>query len=412
MYFCKYVCILCVLVSIVTLKAQSLSEAYQKSIIQLNEVKDYGLKNDWEQIFYDYTKVSGRSQIGKMKQFIIASDGSVFISDKSTYTIAKFDKDGNFLKRFGQKGSKNKDFLYAPEVDGVIDNKYLITHDSQGRIQLFTLNGDFVRLVKLDYIPTRIVPLKDSYVAILGFVVMSRRRIKDFISIKNLETGVEKIIWQKVETSRVMLNTSSNSFYEPSLYISSRYFMPLIGCNKKGELIIVFPETGEVARHSKEGRFLTKFKTNMETILITDEDLKNNIVNAKQNLELFLKKQVNMSPEEKERIIKEFDIKLKDSVDKGLYTKSLPYCSAFIMDSDDNLLLFEYTKEKDNQFNVYTLSQEGKSIATASFQSNNYTLSYIPGKFAFHNSFVYALGMLKEDGGKVPLRLVKFEIKK
>ena len=394
------------------LQAQKLSEIYKDSIIQLTVVKDYGLKNNWEQIFYDYNKVSRRTQIGKMKNIIVAPDGSVFMSDKTTYTIAKFDKDGNFVKRFGQKGTKNRDFLYDPIIAGIVDNKYVITHDVQGRIQLFSLDGNFVKLIKLDYIPNRIVPLKGSVIAILGSVIIKDNRIKNIIAIKNLETGVEKIIWQKTEQRGISsINISENlSIYNPLLQFSGDYYSPLIECNKKGDLIVALPNSGEIMQYSKEGNLLKKFKSDISPLAVTTEDIQAHIDQWKQRL-ISLLDRAKYSREEKEKKINEFDTKVQNQLEQGLYTKNLPYFSSFIMDSDDNLLLFEFTKEKTNQFKVYTLTLEGKSIATTSFQSDDCTLSFIPGKFAFHNGFVYAMAMLKQGGGNIPLRLMKFEVK-
>ncbi|MDR1369160.1 MAG: hypothetical protein LBJ72_03380 [Dysgonamonadaceae bacterium] len=408
----KYICLTYLFLLTLNLQAQKLLDVYRNGIVRLTEVEEYGQKNNWEQIFFDYTKMSGQKQIGKVKNIAVAPDGSVFMSDLTTYTIAKFDKDGNFQKRFGQKGGKNKDFLYDPAISGVLDNKYVITYDLQGRIQLFTLNGDFVKLVKLDYIPNRIVPLKDSYVAIKGFVVTTKGS-KQFIEIRNLDTGSKKMIWQRMDVyqiKRVIIGSNSYLMKEPFLFYSKKYYDPMIERNKKGELIVAFSESGEIAQYSPTGTLLRKFKSDVEPLSVSVEELKSNIERAKQQMEKEMDDD-KLKPEEKEKMIKEYVSRANSRIESGMYQETMPCFSSFIVDSDDNLLLFEFSREKDNQFRVHTLDQQGKSVATSSFQSDHYSLSFIPGKFTFFNGCIYAVGMVKEGGGEVPLRLVKFEIK-
>ncbi len=393
--------------------AQQLTDLYAKPVIRLQADENYGNKNNWEEIFYDYNKTTSNGRpIGKSKEIIVAPDGSVFMSDKTTYSIAKFDKDGNFVKRFGKKGGKKHNFLYDPSISGILDNRYVVTQDVQGRVQLFTLDGDFYRLVQLDFSPSTVVPLKNSCIAISGFVPMSGGKAKQLVMIKNVETGSAKIIWQDIRENEFAfkLNTPKAQYVKPLMPFSGSYYSrPQLAAGKTGHLLIAFPQTGEILEYTADGKKLKSFKADITPLPFTDEDAQIYKKNLEKSLDGFFK---SLNEAERENEKNKTMKKVEAEMEKQRENQSLrfPYFSSFMVDNEGHLLLFLYTDKETNQMKVYTLDKEGKSIATTSFQCDDYDLSFLPSKFAFHNGSVYAVGMLKEGGGDLPLRIVRFKL--
>jgi hypothetical protein len=81
-----------------------------------------------------------------------------------------------------------------------------------------------------------------------------------------------------------------------------------------------------------------------------------------------------------------------------------------IKDSDENLLFFEYPKEKNaNKFNVWIYKNGGEFICQSSFECDDYELEINPSKMVFYNGYIYALQKLK-SAKENPLRLVRFKL--
>ncbi len=402
-----------------TLHAQKLADLYAKPIVKLEAIAEYGNQNNWNDVFFDYTKTFYDRPVGKMKEIVTAPDGSVFMTDKTTYSISKFDKNGNFVKKIGKKGGKNSDFISDPNIAGILDNKYIVTTEyTQGRVQLFTLDGEFYKLIKMNISPNSAITLKNSHIAMTGWVGMGGNKGKTFVMIKNLETGKEKILWHKIDTKEASIslyfpnNGGAITYSLP--YTHSSYTHPQIACSKAGNLLVAFPETGEVVEYSYNGVKLKSFKPNIKPLTFSQQEINQFFEDFKQcknQFEKSLEKNPKLTAKERKGIMQQFDKQLNEKVNnKNIYSKTLPYFSSFMVDSDDNLLLFEFTKEENNQFKVYALDREGKYIATSQFSCDNYDLSFIPKKFTFHNGYIYAMGMQKTGGGNVPLRLVKFRL--
>ena len=74
----------------------------------------------------------------------IDSSGYVYVADKDNHRIQKFTSDGQFVTKWGSKGSEDGQFINEP-VDIAIDRSgYLYVLEGGNRIQKFTSNGKFV----------------------------------------------------------------------------------------------------------------------------------------------------------------------------------------------------------------------------------------------------------------------------
>ena len=91
-------------------------------------------------------------------QIAYSKDGSVFVSDGYKYSITKLDKTGRVVKTFGKKGWNPGEFASNQDMHGIFDDKYLVFTDGQGRINFFDLNGNFVKMITIDFIGIKDFP--------------------------------------------------------------------------------------------------------------------------------------------------------------------------------------------------------------------------------------------------------------
>jgi len=408
--------ILVTCISIQNVKSQTLNALYKKSQIRLEESTDYATKNDWQKLFADADKVEFGKNTGSSKEIVVAPDGSVFMCHKTLYEIWKFDKNGNFIKKIGSKGSKPGQFPFHFSIFGLLDGKYLCTYDNQGRIMFFDTEGNFVKKLQLDYMPLEMVTLKDSKIAILGFIVGKNN--KDIVSIKDFKTGQEKIIWSKSEESMdksaIVVNLPGKGMMILSPpYTHSSLTTPKLVASKSGNLLLGLPDDGAVIEYTPEGTKVKTITLKIQPLAITDADINENyalFVKKSDEFAAKINNNAKYSPSEKLETIKQFKDQLWKIKDRSLYPKHLPYFSSLIIDSDGNILVFEFTKESEtNKFKAYAYDNSGAEIGTSSFVSTDFELSFIPSTFAFSEGYIYAIAT-KKNGGKVPLRLVKFKL--
>jgi len=403
--------------SIPNVKSQSLNNLYKKSQIQLEESTDYATNNDWQKLFPDADKVEYGKKTGLTKEIVVAPDGSVFMCHKTLYEIWKFDKNGNFIKKFGSKGSKPGQFPFHFSIFGLLDGKYLCTFDNQGRMMFFDTEGRFIKKLKLDYMPLDMVALKNSKIAILGFLV--GKNGKHIVSIKDFNTGKEKIIWTKSEEnifkSAVVVTLPNHggmmSWSIP--FCHSSFTTPKLAMSKTGNLLLGMPDDGNIIEYTPEGNKVKTFTLKIEPLTITEAEINENyalFVKKSDEFAARINKDDKFSPSEKQESIQQFKSQLNKIKDRNTYPKHLPYFSSLIIDSDGNILVFEFTKgEETNKFKAYTYDNAGNEIGTSSFVSDNYELSFIPSTFAFSNGNIYTVS-IRKNAGKMPLRLVKFRL--
>ncbi len=396
--------------------SQSLNSMYKKSQVRLEESPDYAIKNDWQNLFPDAGKVEFGKNTGLSKEIVVAADGSVFMCHKTLYEIWKFDKNGNLIKKFGSKGSKPGQFPSHFSIFGLLDGKYLCTYDNQGRIMFFDTEGRFIKKLQLDYMPLDMVALKGSKIAILGFVV--GKNGKDIVSLKDFNTGKEKIIWTKIEESTdktsIVIQTPDHCMMSWTIpFCHSSLTNPKLAMSKTGNLLLGMPGDGNIIEYSPDGIKVKTLSLKITPMNITDADINENyalFVKKSDEFAATINKNEKYTQADKQQTIKQLKDQLWKIKDRSLYPKYLPYFSSLIVDSDGNILVFEFTKkEETNKFKAYAYDNSGNEIGSSCFVAENFELSFIPSTFAFSNGYIYAVG-IRKNGGKVPIRLVKFKL--
>lgn len=399
--------------------SQNLSDIYQKGPVILREDAGFGTQNDWEKLFYDINASWEQGEDGKNKAIVVAPDGTIFMSHRSRHSISVFDRNGNFVKEFGKKGGRESDFVYMPYVVGILGDKYLATSAVDGRMLFFDLNGKWVKTIKLDYMPLDNAMLRSNKFAILGHTSW-KSKIRRFVAIKDFNTGSEKIIWDHFEGMEMKnsiqtktpsggINTWSLPFSHPS------YTQPKLLSTPDGNLALVFPETGEIKVYSPEGKLLKAIVlAKGERLTITQKEREAYYDKAQEyvkKMEKELATAKGTKRENLEQTISQFKQQVEKYLDPAYYPEKLPSVSQAMFDSDNNLLVFAFTKESNaNEFAFYSYDNLGNKIGQSTFKTDNYDLNFSDSKFIFYKGDVIGVQTLKDENSKIPVRLVRFRL--
>ena len=419
----------------VVANAQGLIEIYKKNQVVLEEDPTFGTKNNWKELFYDIGATRDQGKDGKNKAIVVAPDGTIFMSHHSRHSISMYDKDGNYMKEIGQKGGKESDFIYMPTVIGIMDGKYVVTTSVDGRMLFFDLNGNWVKTIRLNYMPLDNAILKDGKIAMLGHTSWTSKS-RMFVVLKDIDTGKEKIIWDKfsdmigAEPTKtavtqdkkgsgniVIKYTPPGGMFVMALpYTHSMYTRPRLLTAPDGNLAMIFPETGEVKIYTPEGNLVKSFTVSAgERLSVTKEDREEfyqKIQNQIKAMEVAREKADEQGKVRLNESIEQFKSQVDKALDPALYPEKLPSLSESMFDSDHNLLVFAFTKEKDqNRFSVFTYNTAGQRIAESTFVSDKYDLNFGSSKFRFFQGNVIAVQTPKDTNADVPLRLVRFKLK-
>lgn len=424
----SFLILLSVMLAVSTsLEAQTLAELYKKGEIHLTTDPTYAAGADWSKVFYDFEHQDHGRSTGESKSIVVAPNGSVFVSHRTRHSISRFDPQGNYLSDFGKKGGKSpSDFIYMPSVQGVLDGKLVYTTAVDGRMHFFDLQGNWVKTLKLKYMPLNSIPLKGGKIALLGYVPYKNAQARIMISILTVADGKEKIIRSEFQPYAKEKTINIDPYFykdengkeqrignwiSTSLPMTHPSFYRLrMDVTKSGNLVTANPSNGEVIIYDPSGKVLTQFTAELTAETITAEDREEYYQKA---LEGFKKMEQETESAEKQKeywkhYLNQYRQQLGKFRDPANYPDKLPGFSELIIDSDDNLLLFRFTREKgSNQFDVFTFDSKGEKISTCRFVADNYQLKITPSTFQFHKGHIYAL---TKDATNV-LQLVRFELK-
>lgn len=399
--------------------SQNLTDLYKKGDVTLSEDQSFGSKNNWKELFYDIGASQEEGKDGRNKAIVIAPDGSVFMSHRSRHSISLYDKNGNYVKDFGRKGSKASDFIYMPYVVGILNGKYLATAAVDGRMLFFDLNGNWVKTLSLDYMPLDNAMLRNEKIAILGHTSW-KSKTRSLIAIKDFKTGLEKIIWDEFEDYNrpgnitVSYNTGGMSTWSLP-FTHPSYTRPKLLTSPDGNLVVVFPESGEVKTYSPEGKLLKSFIAGTgERMAITQKDREEFYQKALEKIKCMEKEMASakgLQKENLEQTIIQFRQQINKYLDPASYPEKLPEISQAMFDSDNNLLIFAFTRESnENRFMVYSFNNNGNKVCESSFVSGGYNLNFSNSRFQFYKGFVIGLQSFSDDNPEIPFKLVRFKL--
>lgn len=424
--------------------------AYSDGVIELVEDSDFGKDTDWKSIF------KGDEHIGDLRDdLVVANDGTIFLSNYQENKIHILSENGEYLKSIGGFPSRIK-------LHSIMDNQYLITSDIQGKIRFFDFGGNLWKLLPVDYMVDSIVPLEEGRIAILGFIVTSEG-FKRIVSIKNIETEDEKIIWSIYRNSDevlgklkidVPMDEIDEKIFESEILAKlegeeSKKIISEIYEHNRTEGIYILNE--ELARERYWRKLFNIFRnagyhqgiytftnpSSEEYCFINKTDDGNIVlgVSTEPLLQIF-------SPDGK--LIKTIDTGIQaiaitdadisqfyqNTVDDlthigldviyaekilkdGFFPENLPYYYDLISDDNGSFLLFTFTENKpEYRFNVYSISSDGQDWHNCLFDARNYQLNLTPmvNNKTIVNNYFYTI-VADSSGTNQDLRVVKVRMK-
>ncbi len=383
------ICILCSLLG--NLFAQQID--FTSKTIKLIPEQSFLANADWKAIFYDESEKDVPTKVGLNKQVRIAKDGSVFISDRSKFTITKIDNTGRIVKTFGKKGWNNGEFANNQDLDCIYNDKLLVVSDNQGRINFFDLDGNFVKLITIDFMPTRIFALKSGNLIVYGYTSW-KGQSKHLFAELDYETGTYKQIYETIEPfskeRKIKIPTENGVIAVGSPYSAASRKLKV---TQNDQLIYAKNNEDRVTVLTKlNGKWETsEFKIGIEPIPIDESEREEYYQNFKQQL-----------------IEKGHDPKYAEQIkEPGFYPEHLPYYYNLIVDNASNCLFFVYSNEnKDHIFQAYSL--DGKYLGESEFKIDGYDLMSKLGHFTFKDGYVYTLALKHNEDA--PLRILKCRV--
>jgi hypothetical protein len=348
---------------------------------------------DWNALFYDWKTANDENGTGFQKDFAIASDDRVIISNRSNYSVYILDKSGKLIKTFGKKGGKPGEFLYRQDFHGILDDHLLVFSDHQGRINFFDLDGNFVKMITIDFMPLNIYPIKDSRILVKGHVPMGTFARK-VLAVLDYNTEKYNVFYSfdepyKMDNKIVFSGKMGGQVSVGSGY-SSQWFTRL---TPSGNVISAKNNSSKVNVFSPARNSYSEsgFEISIQAVPITQQDKDAYYDNFKNRL-----KKVGEDTTYAEQIRKE-----------SFFPEHMPYYYNILVDENNNCMFFIYNNEnKDHLFKAYSTS--GEYLGESEFVVEDYDLLFQANPVIIRDGYLYATALNK--GATNPLRLVRFRM--
>ncbi len=404
-----------------SINAQDLLNIYKTGKVKLVPDKEFGQANDWNRIFRSYYDTIYDKPMGERKSLVVLPDGSVIVNHAYREYVTKFLSNGKFEKELVVEKAKHKPIL------GSLNGNMLFTGlDNMGNMTISDLNGKFVKTLKLDYMAHDIIALGKDKLAVSGWVIHSDK-FRSFVSIVDINTNIEKVIWDESIERPACGNEKSKGKRQPFNYsvtlndgsVISTSTMPYSSFTGKGippqitsvnnELILAIPNTGEIFVYDVNGKQKLSQSINWANSFISVEEQKTIQKQAIERYKAFVQsgnERVKGNLEAYQQVIKDMESDLQ-----GINVPiAKPSFANIIKDSDENVLFFEIPEERNaNVFHVWVHDNGGNFLAKCTFVCDDYELNISAAKMAFYKGYLYALQTIKGKEGN-PLRLVRFKL--
>lgn len=105
-----------------------------------NRIAVFSSTGTWNSNFGSY----GNREFQDTHGVAVDSTGNIYISSHQDQEVSKFDKNYNFIKRFGSSGSGDGQFNGVLEMAVGSNNRLYVVDHSNHRVQIFDLEGNFV----------------------------------------------------------------------------------------------------------------------------------------------------------------------------------------------------------------------------------------------------------------------------
>jgi len=350
---------------------------------------------NWKTLFYDDTRKDAAEKAGLNKQVVIGPDEQIFISDRTNFTITILDKTGQVVKTFGKKGYGPGEFANNQDLHGILNGKLLVVSDNQGRINFFDFNGNFVKMITVDFLPLDIYPLKSGNLVVWGHVPVKGNQSKRVLAEIEYSSGNYKTFYENVKSnddlSKISIPTANSIINFGAPYSAGRQMIRVTNDDR----IIVADNTSNIVKlYSKVGgKFQeSEFTIKTEPIKIGEQEKEEYYQKLKDRLQ-------------KNGLDETYAEKIKA---EGFFPDYLPYYYNLILDNKNNCLFFIYTNKQNEDYAFEAYSVDGKFLGKSAFEIDGYDLLSRLGHFSFDNGFVYTLALKQNES--FPLRILKCKL--
>ena len=381
--------ILSILLPISLVSSQELIDVYKTGNLIIQPDSDFEINRNLIEIFN-----RNKNSLQSYSNLVISADEDIYIMDRNEHKILKLDRKGNLLKTINFEKKKSKSVYHRKSKIEILDNKHLLVL-GYSDILIYDLNGTFIKKIKFDYPLFSLVALKNSKVCIRGNVSLKNGRTKIHIAIFDIRTEKETFITKFImdrDKELIVIKTKDRGWFSsgfpqrrPKVYINRTL---------DGNLILGYSKNPEISIYDNNGKSINKINLNI-TALKVEQKVKDDIY--KSSKELILKYN---APDSLLKVIESPDF----------YYENMPYFYDIKVDSDNNVLIFTYSKEEDHLFRVYQVySNEGKFICETRLDPGNFEVPNLR-LLNFSKGKLYALLQLKDED-KNGIRLIKMNVK-
>lgn len=335
---------------------------------------------DWKTLFQDETLTNAAEKAGLMKQVIVGPDEQVFISDRNNFSITILDRTGRVVRTFGKKGGNPGEFINNQSMDGILNDKLLVVSDNQGRINFFDLQGNFVNMISIDFMPLGVYPLKSGNLIVWGHVPVAGKKAKSVLAEVDYSTGKYKVFYENIKSYEqpsiitIPTNNSIVSFGAP--YSAGRQMIRITNDNK---IIVADNSSNVITMYSSvNGKYQkSEFKISTDTIKIGEQEKEEYYQKFKERLQ---KNDLDVAHAEKVKA-------------DGFFPDHLPFFYNLVLDDKNNSLFFIYTNNENEDYAFQAYSIDGKYLGKSEFKIEGYDLLSNMRSFKFSNGFVYTLAL-------------------
>ncbi len=368
---------------------------YNAGILKLVPETSFLSNADWKALFHDESQTNAAEKAGLMKQVLVGPDEQIFISDRNTFTITILDKTGRVVKTFGKKGGNPGEFANNQDLDGILNDKLLVVSDNQGRINFFDLQGNFVHLITIDFMPLGVYPLKSGNLIVWGHVPVAGNQSKSVLAEVEYTSGRYKVFYENVKPNErpsiITVPKDKNLIAFGAPYSAGR---EMIRVTSDDRVILADNSSNKIALYTKiAGKYQkSEFTINTEPIKIGEQEKEEYYQKLKERLQ---KNGMDVSYAEKAKA-------------EGFFPEYLPYFYNLVLDDKNNSLFFIYTNQKNEDYAFQAYSIDGKFLGKSEFKIEGYDLLSNMRSFKFTDGFVYTIALKK--GEESPLRILKCKI--
>jgi hypothetical protein len=301
------------------------------------------------------------------------------------------------VKTSGKKGGNPGEFINNQNMDGILNDKLLVVSDNQGRINFFDLQGNFVNMITIDFMPLGVYPLNSGNLIVWGHVPVAGGQAKSVLAEIEYSTSKYKVFYENIKSYdqpsiiKIQKEESIISFGAP--YSTGK---EMIRVTNDDRIILADNTSNIITIYSRvNGKYQkSEFTINTNPIKIGEQEKEEYYQKLKERLQ---KNGLDVSHAEKVKA-------------EGFFPEYLPYFYNLVLDDKNNSLFFIYTNKEKEDYAFQSYSIDGKFLGKSEFKIEGYDLLSNMRSFKFSDGFVYTLAL--KHGEDSALRVLKCKIVK